>query len=416
MIKELYSCPETIRAHCSAPLIDERLRYLQHCVSLGIKQHTLREIAVHLLQTVKRLDVCVGETVNLTQIESAAQAWRHSIRHHKNHSESLETTQRFVGHAVRFFRFLGWFEENQTPSHTHCDKVVQFTQYMRCERGWADETVTRHQYTINGFFTWIEERGTDFEQLNIVDVEEYLNGFQASGAYSRQTVRIYAQRIRTFIGYAEQQNWCQLGISDGILTYRWCPSQDIPKGISREQVERLLATRGTNQAAQYRARAVLMLLCTYGLRAGEVCALKLDDLDWHAGQLTVRRPKPGRTHMYPLSASVGEAIADYLQAARPVCEHRELFVTLRAPARPISNSIIYCIVERRMTMIGVSDQRKGPHALRHGTAQHLLDQGMSMKTVGDYLGHRSADSTAVYAKVNLNMLREVAVCDLEGLL
>lgn len=416
MIKELYSRPKTIRDHCSAPLIDERLRYLQHCVSRGIKQSTLRDIAVRLLQTVKCLDVCVGETVNLTQIESAAQAWRHSIRHYKNHSESPKATQLFVGHAVRFFRFLGWFEENQTPSHTHCDKVVQFTQSMRCERGWADGTVNSYQCTINRFFTWLEERGADFEQLNIVDIEEYLNGFQTTGAYSRQTVRSYAQRIRTFIGYAEQQNWCQPGISDGILTYRWCPSQDIPKGISREQVERLLATRGTDQAAQYRARAVLMLLCTYGLRAGEVCALKLDDLDWHAGQLTVRCPKPGRTHMYPLSASVGEAIADYLQAARPVCEHRELFVTLRAPVRPISNSSIHSMVERRMTMIGVSDQSKGPHALRHATAQHLLDQGMSMKTVGDYLGHRSADSTAVYAKVNLNMLREVAVCDLEGLL
>ena len=416
MIKELFSRPKTIRDHCSGPLIDERLRYLQHCVSLGIKQCTLREIAGHLLQTVKRLDVCVGETVNLTQIESAAQAWRHSIRHRKNLSESRKATQLFVGHAVQFFRFLGWFEENQTPSHTHCDKVVQFTQSMRCERGWADETVKNNHYAINPFLTWLKERGTDFEQLNIVDIEEYLNGIQASGAYSRRTVREYAQGIRTFIGYAEQQNWCQPGISDGILTYRWCPGQDIPKGISREQVERLLATRGTDQAAQYRARAILMLLCTYGLRAGEVCTLKLDDLDWHAGQLTVRCPKPGRTHMYPLSASVGEAIADYLQAARPVCEHRELFVTLQAPVRPINGSSIYSIVKRRMTMIGVSDQSKGPHVLRHATAQYLLDQGMSMKTVGDYLGHRSVNSTAVYAKVNLNMLREVAVCDLEGLL
>ena len=416
MIKELYSCPETIRAHCSAPLIDERLRYLQHCASRGFKQSTLHKIAACLLQAVKRLDLCDGETVNLTQIEAAAQAWRHSIRHYKNHSELLEATQSFVDHAVRFFRFLGWFEENQTPSHTHCDKVVQFTQSMRCERGWADETVKNIQHAINRFFTWLKERGTDFEQLNIVDIEEYLSGFQTSGAYSRQTVRSYAQRIRTFIGYAEQQNGCQPGISEGILTPRFLPDQNIPKGISREQVERLLATRGTDQAAQYRARAVLMLLCTYGLRAGEVCALKLDDLDWHAGQLTVRCPKPGRTHMYPLSASVGEAIADYLQAARPVCEHRELFVTLQAPIRPISRSSIYLIVKRRMTMIGVSDQRKGPHVLRHATAQHLLDQGMSMKTVGDYLGHRSTDSTAAYAKVNLNMLREVAVCDLEGLL
>ena len=416
MFKQLYSCPRTILIHCSAPLYDERLSYLRHCAGWGASQRTLRKIAVHLLHAVNFLDLRVDETVKLAQIETAAQAWRRSIHTRAKHSSELEAIRTFVGHAVRFFRFLGWFEEAHASCHANCDKVAQFIQHMRIERGWTAQTIQGYHWTINRFCNWLDARGTDFGQLSIADIDDYLAGFQLSGTYSRITVRGYAQNVRVFIRFAECQNWCMPGISEGILTPRFLPDQNISKGISRRQVKQLLATTGTKQTAQCRARAILMLLCTYGLRASEICALRLDDLDWHTGQLTVRCPKPGRTHRYPLSAGAGEAIADYLQTARPACEHRELFVTLQAPIRPIKRSTVYSLVERRMTMIGIADQPKGPHAIRYATAQHLLDHGMSMKTVGDYLGHRSIESTAVYAKVDLNSLREVADFDLEGLL
>ena len=129
----------------------------------------------------------------------------------------------------------------------------------------------------------------------------------------------------------------------------------------------------------------------------------------------MRCPKPGRTHLYPLSRAVGQAILRYIRELRPPRPERTLFLTLQAPIRPLSRGAMKHVVGSRLDSLGIAGKRRGPHALRHGAAQHLLNQGLSMKEVGDYLGHRSVSATSVYAKVQLNTLREVAEIDLEGL-
>ena len=164
-----------------------------------------------------------------------------------------------------------------------------------------------------------------------------------------------------------------------------------------------------------RDRAILMLLAAYGLRSTELRGLQLDDFDWERETLSVRRPKPGRTHVYPLSKGVGVAVLRYLREVRPRHPDRTLFLTLGVPFKPLSRTSLGYIVRQRLGTLGIVTGRRGPHALRHAAAQHLLDQGMAMKIIGDFLGHRSPSSTAVYAKVDLNALREVAAFDLEGL-
>ena len=143
-----------------------------------------------------------------------------------------------------------------------------------------------------------------------------------------------------------------------------------------------------------------MLLITYGLRAGEVSGLQLDDLDWTREVLRVRCPKPGRTHLYPLSCGVGQTILRYLREVRFGRPERRLFLTLKAPIRPVTREVIKGIISTRIDRLGITGKRRGPHALRHAAAQHLLDQGLSMKVIGDYLGHRSVAATSVYAKGN----------------
>ena len=132
--------------------------------------------------------------------------------------------------------------------------------------------------------------------------------------------------------------------------------------------------------------------------------------------LRVRRPKTGRTDLFPLSRRVGDALARYLHEVRPRTKIREVFLSLKAPVRPLSASAISSLVRSRMLRYGVNCQRHGSHALRHAFAQRLLDEGFSMQEIGNCLGHRSLHSTAVYAKVDLTGLRRVADFDLEGLL
>ena len=200
------------------------------------------------------------------------------------------------------------------------------------------------------------------------------------------------------------------------MPQRFRPDETIPKGLDRDEVLRLLATAEGDRPADIRDRAILMLLTACGLRAGEVAGLGLDDLDWHGQRLRVRCPKPGRTSHFPLSPGVGNAIVRYLAEVRSLPgPDRNLFLTLNAPIRPITANAIGSLVRARADRIGVTGKRRGPHSLRHAAAQRLLDHGLSMKEVGDYLGHRSAKSTAIYAKVRLGALREVAGIDLEGL-
>ncbi len=196
---------------------------------------------------------------------------------------------------------------------------------------------------------------------------------------------------------------------------RFHPGETLPKGLNRDEARRLLATSEGNRPVDVRDRAIPMVPIAYGLRAGEVAGLRLDDLDWEEETLRVRRSKSGCTQHYPLSRGVGRAIVRYLTEARPMRPERALFFTLIAPIHPVDRNVVSGIVRRRVDRLGITGKRRGAHALRHAAAQHLLDRGLSFKEVGDYLGHRSTSSVAVYAKVQLSTLREIADIDLEGL-
>jgi integrase len=136
-------------------------------------------------------------------------------------------------------------------------------------------------------------------------------------------------------------------------------------------------------------------------RSGEVRQLRLDDLDWEGELIRLRRPKQRRTQVFPLSRAVGDAILRYLKEVRPRTSYREVFLACNAPLRPLRDAALREAVALRLRSLGVSLRHYGPHALRHACATHLLEQGHSMKEIGDYLGHSCPELTYVYAKVNL---------------
>jgi len=181
-------------------------------------------------------------------------------------------------------------------------------------------------------------------------------------------------------------------------------------------VQALLASLDTHQPGDIRDRAILMLFALYGFRAREVAQLRLDHLDWDRDLLWVPRPKARQTSPYPLMPVVGTAIIRYLQTVRPASRHRELFLTRTPPFRPLSGSALHGLTSKRLQAHGVQTAHWGPHALRHACAMHLVAAGLSLKEIGDHLGHRSTEATRVYAKVDLVGLREVAAVDVGGLL
>ena len=414
MFEDLFTDRDKIASYRAAPLFEERLRYLVHCTQVGARRCSLRTIAAHQVNLVHLLDLQEGDRVSVSRIEAAAGQWSLPGGRRCSRAARPDARRRFFGHAVRWLRFLELLDEPPATQHVHAGNVAVFAAWMRSERGWAEATICGCCHTVDRFFDWLDERGVALASVGITDIDQAVARYHARD-YSRVTIHDYAQRLRTFFRFAEQQGWCTPGLAEGIIPSRFYPGETIPKGLNRDEVLRLLATTESNRPADLRDRAILMTLIAYGLRSGEVTGLQLDDLDWEEETLQVRCPKPGRTHLYPLSRAVGQAILRYIRELRPPRPERTLFLTLQAPIRPLSRAAMKHVVSSRLDSLGITGKRRGPHALRHAAAQHLLNQGLSMKEVGDYLGHRSVLATSVYAKVQLNTLREVAEIDLEGL-
>lgn len=204
-------------------------------------------------------------------------------------------------------------------------------------------------------------------------------------------------------------------IAAGIDGPRLFQHEGLPVGPLWLDVQRLIASTGGGSARNIGDRAILILLATYGLRSGEVSGLRLEDVNWESERLSITRSKQRRAQEYPLVSEAADAILHYLQAVRPRCKHREIFLTAKAPFRRLSHGALYHLVSTRLNALGIQVPRCGPHSLRHACAGHLVAEGFSLKEIGDHLGHRNAYATRIYAKVDLVGLREVANLDLGGL-
>jgi integrase len=161
--------------------------------------------------------------------------------------------------------------------------------------------------------------------------------------------------------------------------------------------------------------AILLLLVTYGLRANEVANLTLDDIDWKRERLSIPLRKAGHWSAYPLASVVGEAIIDYLKNGRPETTDRHVFLRAVAPHTPIGSAAVSSAAAKYLHRAGVQVHRPGSHTLRHTCVQRLVDAEFDLKTVGDYVGHQSPQSTEIYTKVALTALREVAMGNGEAL-
>ena len=166
---------------------------------------------------------------------------------------------------------------------------------------------------------------------------------------------------------------------------------------------------------QMRDHAILLLLAVYGIRSGELRRLSLDDIDWKRDRIRITRSKIIKSDTFPIEPSVGNALALYIRRARPQCSSRTLFLTMQAPFRALSLNRLHEIVKERFVTASPGKRAFSPQALRHACAQHLLETGHSFKEVGDHLGHRDPLTTRIYAKVDLDSLRRVAMESLGGL-
>ena len=414
MFETIFKYPAVVVRHREAPLAKERERYLAHRAKDGIAGATLVGLARELLIVVREMGIESEGMVSLQTIESAAERWaRRQKRRHR--AKGLGWSRGlFVQVARDWLAFLGRLEETEPESASFAPLLADFARSMRCERGLASATITNYLWFAQYFLRWFNEQGRLFAEVSVLDVDGFIE--QCGVNWGRVSMAGCAKSLRGFFRHAQRRGWCAVGIAEAIESPRVFSQETLPAGPDWHDVHRLIANSDTDRPKDIRDRPILMLLSIYGLRSAEVAHLRLDDLDWEQERIRVFRSKQRRTQEFPLTRNVGEAILRYLKQVRPRSSRREVFLRLRAPLVPLSPGGMHNLVSTRMVQLNIASSRRGPHSLRHACAAHLVAQGFSLKEIGDHLGHRSAYATRVYAKVDLDGLREVARFDLDGVL
>jgi site-specific recombinase XerD len=347
MFDQLYKAQRAPERHFKAPLLDERIRYLSHWAAQGSTRSSLRFKAQDLLTIIEYLDLEAAGDIDEEQINKAADRWARRQPQPPNVIDFRYGKLRFISHATQWLAFLGRLHQPEVPRPPYIHMIEEFSDYMREEKGLSPVTVHKRCQHVTQFLSRFDEQHRPFNEVSILDIDAAIARKGEHDAYTRSSIRTYASALRAFFHYAEQRGWCDPGLATAIMSPCIFAGEQLPKGPSWKDVQRLLASTEGDNATDIRDRALIMLFAVYGLRVSEVRALRLEDLDWENELLYVTRPKPRRRQTYPLSHTVGEALLRYLKEVRPSVRYREVFLTLLAPIQPSSSNSLYCTVAER---------------------------------------------------------------------
>jgi integrase/recombinase XerD len=418
LFNQLFERRHALKRHTSAPLLQERLLYLQHWADLKAKDGTLRRIAQYQLLIMDLLNFNAVRTVFIHEVKEAATEWAKNEKvRRRNNAYSKFSKGRFINDAVSWFKMLDCLVEEPAPDIPFQKYRDSYLEYIIHEQGLAEETVYSRSSLLRDFLVNISTRVETFAAILPSTIDEVLTKKYDKDGLSRRSVQSYASVVRSFLRYAENQQWCKKGIADSIKAPRVYRHETLPSSPSWKDIKKLLANSQTDYPTDIRDYAVLLLLSVYGMRRSEVAGLKLKDIDWKNEHLYLRRAKRSKPQVFPLSKIVGKAILRYLKEVRPRhCTLRELFISQRSPYQALTAGAIYAIVNRKLKPLNLPIKHHGPHALRHACATHLINEGFSLKEISDHLGHQELETTRIYAKVDLLNLRKVAEQKWEGLL
>lgn len=314
---------------------------------------------------------------------------------------------KYVNRARRFARFLGTLGlvPVAAPKPAAVDPfVARFGEWLRRHRGLSERTIARHVRMVSRLLPALgaDPRNYDAVRVRAVILDE---GRRCSAAY----VKTMAMALRGYLRFLAARGECRLGLDHAVPpTPDWRLSA-LPRYLSQDDVARLIEACDLSQPRGIRDRAILLLLARLGLRAHDVWAMEISDVDWAAGMIRVRG-KRRREVRLPLPQGAGDALLAYIERARPSVDAPRVFLRSMAPfAAFATSSIISTIVCSALRRAGTTNApSQGAHLLRHSAATAMLRAGATLETIGAVLRHESPDSTAHYAKVDVMTLRLVA--------
>jgi integrase/recombinase XerD len=413
MLLKLY--PRVHRRYTSLPVLGSLLDgYATWLMKHGYATDCVRE---HL-KTARRLDRTLQErgvrsvrSLTRARLRACAPAWPKRDR-------NLAAVVRYL---VRYCETELSLFAPRPPSRLE-QQVTAYGAYLGRVRGFAPSTISNHTSSAAAFLRHVRyERGRDLHGLTTADIEGFIR--RVGPRFNRASIQHLVAHLRGFLRFLAATGQAPTGLDRQIDTPRVYREEQLPRALPWPTVQALLRAIDRTTPCGRRDYAILMLMAAYGLRASEIVAITLDDVEWRTGRLRVAQRKTHGALWLPLTDEVGAALVDYLrhgrcqlgirrerrgfQAAPP--RLRQLFLRARTPAGVLKPTAIAEVFQAWSRRSGLSIPFQGVHCLRHSYAMHLLRSGLPLKTIGDLLGHRTLESTCVYLRLATEDLRDVAL-------
>lgn len=358
----------------------------------------------HSIQMLRRVEADlrrrrVKEVACLTRL-LLHDCWRTLVKTYFGQAVAVRRLERYLA-ANGLIRDV----EPATPVSRQSILVEEYANHLREVRGLAASSVSFRLHTARCFLQHLDHEGVALKKVRISHIESYIAG--TAKRLSRTSLPHDISALRRFLRFLSIDGRVPAGLTSQIDTPRLYRLEQLPRALPWEVVRALLRSVDRTSATGLRDYAMFLLMATYGLRAGEAMSITLDDIRWRQRGLRIQQPKTSSSLELPLTNEVATALVKHLRRTPPPSPYRRIFLRMHAPIGPLKRSALTVAFRALVRKSGLQLPLQGPHCLRHSLAVHLLKNGTPVKTIGDILGHRSAESTSIYLRLATEDLREV---------
>lgn len=408
----VFECPRTLGRLRTRPLGELLDGFCSWLLSRGFRRGTIRNHlsnVSHLNEYLASRKSGFLESLSSKDIDGFFNAYSLLCRRRG----VLEGHIRRVRHSIN--RFLGYLRESGLFEASSGQEIYQplldaYLKWMRHRQHASEGTLGVRCHSISQFLEWLGSDATPegLPKLSSNKIEDFFIRYvQGMGCSARRSMQ---SALRTFLRFCLHKGYVEQSLEYAVPTLRTYKLATVPRGLTDTQAQQVLLRINRNRHSGQRDYAMLLLLYTYGVRGGQVRALRLEDINWEQNQILFKALKHGKDSRLPLTPEVGQSILDYLRKSRPPYSCPHVFLTCRAPYHPfLCSSSLSAVVERHIRATGIEVPNNGAHAFRHCFATRMLHKGHSLKEIADVLGHRHLGTTFIYTKVEFNALRQVAL-------
>jgi integrase/recombinase XerD len=411
MQESIFSCSRTLEKFRKEPLWPLQEGFCQWLIDQGYTRYTIRK---HLFCIFYLNDYLVnqglGDYSHLTQrhirtfiTENFARA-KGSKQERNRHLRATFSINRFTKY-LKECRLVKDFNPCQTSPSPLLDGYLQWLKDIQNS---AQGTIKLRRACLTRFLESFDG-GLSTQRLAHLSPDEVQTFFlEYAKSHEKASRRSMQATLRTFFRFCYAKGYVGRDLSASVPTLRTYKLGTLPRSLTDYEIRKMLSHIALETDTGRRDYAIIQLLYTYGIRGGQLRALRLDDIDWNQDQIHFSAMKHGKEIYQPLTNDVGESLLSYLRHSRPSTSYKELFLTLRAPYRPLKYSTTLSeIIANRMKSAGLEVTRCGSHAFRHSFATRMLASGHPLKSIADMLGHRCIQTTALYTKVDFQTLNRV---------